>query len=153
MKGFSRRSSHETRVLSLAIRLRTITASAEREANIISKDWFFFGRFFVTPRSKQKMHCFFQSANLRVNCWFGLVVWDSRGTPKVANPFHFRGFQESKPPNAPNQQLITITLAKLQYFTNLDFPEIRRFPLLNHHLGEVVWGRYNLTRLVDPRLP
>ncbi len=31
-------------------------------------------------------------------CWFELVVWDSRGTPKVANPFHFRGFQESKPP-------------------------------------------------------
>ncbi len=23
---------------------------------------------------------------------------DSRGTPKVATPFHFRGFQESKPP-------------------------------------------------------
>ncbi len=26
-------------------------------------------------------------------------------------------------------------LAKLLYFTNLDFPEIRGFPLLNHHLG------------------
>ena len=34
------------------------------------------------------------------------------------------------------------------YFTNLDFPEIRRFPLLNHHLGaQVVWGRYNLPRI------
>ena len=31
-----------------------------------------------------------------------------------------------------------ISLAKLLYFTNLDFPEIRGFPLLNHHLG---WGR------------
>ena len=29
-------------------------------------------------------------------------------------------------------------LAKLKYFTNLDFPEIRRFPLLNHHLGAQV---------------
>ena len=37
-------------------------------------------------------------------------------------------------------------LAKLWYFTNLGFPEIRGSPLLNHHLGEVVWGRYNLTR-------
>lgn len=36
---------HETRVLSLAIRLRTITASAEREANIISKDWAVAGVF------------------------------------------------------------------------------------------------------------
>ena len=37
--------------------------------------------------------------------------------------------------------------AKLQYFTHLDFPEIRKFPLLNHHLGQkLVWGRYNLTR-------
>ena len=27
-----------------------------------------------------------------------LVVWDSRGAPKNPNPFHFRGFQESKPP-------------------------------------------------------
>ena len=36
---------------------------------------------------------------LMVNCWFGLVVWDlNRGTPKNPNPFHFRGFQESKPP-------------------------------------------------------
>ena len=34
-----------------------------------------------------------------------LVVWDSnRGTPKESNLFHFRGFQESKPLNAPNQQ-------------------------------------------------
>ena len=39
--------------------------------------------------------------------WFGIgllvwcpVVWDSnRGTPKNPNPFHFRGFLESKPPN------------------------------------------------------
>ena len=40
-------------------------------------------------------------------------------------------------------------LAKFQFFTNLGFPEIRGFPLLNHHLGEVVWGRYNLTRWLD----
>ena len=33
-------------------------------------------------------------------------------------------------------------LAKLEYFTNLGFPEIRGFPLLNHHLGwKLVWGR------------
>ena len=33
------------------------------------------------------------------------------------------------------------------YFTNLDFPEIRGFPLLNHHVGwKNVWGRYNVTR-------
>ena len=25
---------------------------------------------------------------------------------------------------------------KLKYFTNLDFPEIRGIPLLNHHFGE-----------------
>ena len=38
-------------------------------------------------------------------------------------------------------------LGKLWYFTNLDFPEIKGIPLLNHHLGaQVVWGRYNLTR-------
>ncbi len=31
-------------------------------------------------------------------------------------------------------------------FTNLDFPKIRGFPLLNHHLGFLVmWGRYKLT--------
>ena len=24
------------------------------------------------------------------NCWFELVVWDSRGTPKNPNPFHFQ---------------------------------------------------------------
>ena len=42
---------------------------------------------------------------------------------------------------------VWINLAKLTYFTNLGFPEIREFPLLNHHLGaQVVWGRYNLTR-------
>ena len=37
--------------------------------------------------------CFFYSLKfqLMVNCWFGLVVWESRSTPKVANPFHFRG--------------------------------------------------------------
>ena len=34
--------------------------------------------------------------------------------------------------------LYYINLAKLWYFTNLDFLEIRGFPLLNHHLG---WGR------------
>ena len=31
-------------------------------------------------------------------------------------------------------------IAKLQYITKPDFPEIRKFPLLNHHLR---WGRYN----------
>ena len=43
----------------------------------------------------------------------------------------------------------------------MDFPEIRGFPFLNHHLGaQVVWGRYNLTRQIhstfkqtmDPKL-
>ena len=38
-------------------------------------------------------------------------------------------------------------LGKLWYFTNLGFPEIRGFPLLNHHLG-CGWGRYNLTRFL-----
>ena len=41
-------------------------------------------------------------------------------------------------------------LGKLSYFTNLDFPEIRGFPLLNHHLGEIPTGgtrsRANLPR-------
>ncbi len=36
-------------------------------------------------------------------------------------------------------------LAKLKYFTNLDLPEIRRFP------GEVVWGCYNLPRSIVSR--
>ena len=38
---------------------------------------------------------------MMVNCWLGLVVWDSRGPPKFPNPFHFRGFQTTN----PNQQL------------------------------------------------
>ncbi len=43
-------------------------------------------------------------------------------------------------------------LGKKKYFTNLDFPEIKGFPLLNHHLGpQVVWGRYNLTRRYETR--
>ena len=37
-------------------------------------------------------------------------------------------------------------LPKLQYFTNLDFPEIRGFPILSPNWCEVVWGCYNLTR-------
>ena len=38
-------------------------------------------------------------------------------------------------------------LAKLWYFTNLDFLEIRGFPFLTYLLGaQVVWGRYNLTK-------
>ena len=42
-----------------------------------------------------------------------------------------------------------IHLAKLLYFTNLGFPEIRGFPLLFTTIcGEVVWGRYNLTRFM-----
>ena len=33
------------------------------------------------------------------NGFWDLVVWDlNRGTPKESNPFHFGGFQESKPP-------------------------------------------------------
>ena len=33
------------------------------------------------------------------------------------------------------------------FHLHLDFPEIKGFPILNHHLGaQVVWGRYNLTR-------
>ena len=41
-------------------------------------------------------------------------------------------------------------LAKLWYFTNLDFPEIKGCPFLNYILGaQVVWGRYNLTRYMD----
>ena len=37
-------------------------------------------------------------------------------------------------------------LAKLKYFTNLDFPQIRGFPFLNATFwAEVVWDRYNLT--------
>ena len=43
-------------------------------------------------------------------------------------------------------QATSIQLAKLLYFTNLGFPEIRGFPLLSTIWGEVVWGRYNLTR-------
>ena len=45
------------------------------------------------------------SANGQLLVW-GPVVWASRGTPKSPNPFHFRKFQESKPPNAPNQPLV-----------------------------------------------
>ena len=49
-----------------------------------------------------------------------------------------------------------IYLAKLQYFTNLDFPKQRGFPLLNHHLGEIgrVRPRANLTRYmgVEPKI-
>ena len=43
---------------------------------------------------------------LMVNCWFGAFsgLGFNRGTPKNPNPFHFRGFQESKPLKAPNQQ-------------------------------------------------
>ena len=38
---------------------------------------------------------------LMVNCWFGLVVWDSGGTPKY-NPFHgIPGIQTTN----PDQQL------------------------------------------------
>jgi len=40
-------------------------------------------------------------------------------------------------------------LAKLKYFTNLDFPWIRGFPETSATFwGEVVWRRYNLTRLI-----
>ena len=42
-------------------------------------------------------------------------------------------------------------LAKLYYFTNLDFPEIRGFPFLGYLLGEAVWARYNLTKQNVPR--
>ena len=56
------------------------------------------------PKTPKKPHS--QNPQLMVNCWFGSrwfgILW---GTPKNPNPFHFRGFQESKPPNAPNQQL------------------------------------------------
>ena len=42
-------------------------------------------------------------------------------------------------------------LAKLYYFTNLDFPEIRGFPFLSYLLGFFgrVFGRYNLTRSIS----
>ncbi len=40
------------------------------------------------------------------------------------------------------------------YFTNLDFPEIIRFPFLSYILGaQVVWGRYNLTKWYASHLP
>ena len=48
-------------------------------------------------------------------------------------------------------KLQSIVLAKWNNIspTYIDFPEISGFPLPNHHLGaQVVWGRYNLTRLL-----
>ena len=55
--------------------------------------------------------------------------------------------QPSRKSQSPKVVCSWFCLAKLQYFTNLDFPEIRGIPFLNHHLGaQVVWGRYNLTR-------
>ena len=43
---------------------------------------------------------------------------------------------------------LLVNLAKLWYFTNLDFPEMYKgdFPYWTTIWGEVVWGRYNLTR-------
>ena len=43
-------------------------------------------------------------------------------------------------------------LSKLEYFTNLDFPEIMGIPLLNHHLEEIgrVRSRANWTRTINP---
>ena len=40
-----------------------------------------------------------------VNCWFGAQESQSQESQSL----HFQQFQESKPPNAPNQQL-TMTL-------------------------------------------
>ena len=78
-------------------------------------------------------------------------LWKSLkiGHPKRKRSFSNHPFSGAKMlvfGNIPSWYIMTrdmgiyiyIYLAKLKYFTNLDFPEIRRFPLLNHHLG---WGR------------
>ena len=48
------------------------------------------------------------------------------------------GFNQKKTSKIFETTLLPFLLAKLKYFPNLDFPEIRGFALLNHHLG---WGR------------
>ena len=48
---------------------------------------------------------FFRSLyQLIVNGWFGLVVWDSTGTPKTPNPFHkgIPGIQTTNPKPTTN---------------------------------------------------
>ena len=44
----------------------------------------FFDKVDVTAGGNHWGKIFFlaQRCQLMVNCWFGLVVWDSRGTPK-----------------------------------------------------------------------
>ena len=62
--------------------------------------------FRVKVRTKFYFILIFRLDQLMVNCWFGLMVWDSRGTPKNPNPFRKRipGIQTT---GAPNQQLTT----------------------------------------------
>ena len=59
------------------------------------------------------------------SCWFELVVWGilgfESGTPKAPNRFHFRGFQESKPPG-PKPPIINhyLTLGKTNHIIALN---------------------------------
>ena len=57
-----------------------------------------------------------------------IVIWQESGLLVFDKGLKYGG-------PAPDRN---IHLAKWLYFTNLGFPEIRGFPLLNHHLG---WGR------------
>ena len=64
--------------------------------------------------------------------------WNSEALPLEPGYEYFLSKQPlSKLKVGEHQESVDFTndLAKLQYFTTLDFPELRGFLLLNHHLG------------------
>ena len=64
-------------------------------------------------KSRRQLVC---TSQPMVNCWFGLVVSDSRGYTQVTIPF-IRGFQESKPPTQSSKYLVTRCLEPLKAFS------------------------------------
>ena len=78
-----------------------------------------------------------------VNWWFGPGGLDFGDPLMTGIPILSGTKMEAQSTEAQTTNLL-LALAKLLYFTNLDFPEIRGFPFLSYFLR---WGR--LTSLLD----
>ena len=100
-------------------------------------------------QDSELLGCVFLGGQLMINWWFGTRWSGIRRVPWSNNPFHFRGFQESKPPNAPNQQSTT-RFFKVAWN---DFPNgghLSPERVKNHHHLGPVWIRRLPTGIPDP---
>lgn len=87
------------------------------------------------------------------------IEWSRIESPGFYSPTKYvipKSLKVSHWPNKPNHGVHDVEIQKLQYFTKLDFPEIRGFPVQKApFLGKIgrVTSRANLTRIIMARFP